>query len=421
MIEDIRANIKREKEIIAEINKIYESMESIAGLNDESIGFYKESINSLKKQIKILNASLPVLVSQISIAKPLKAEQKRDASKEIITLSYVSPLTQEKKIVIINKEDKEKFAKELRVSEETIESLKKKEKTEEKIIIIKKQSKFARISNKLFLSTSEKLAPSLKDVKEDMKKANMQVLLQTYTSISLFSSLLIFLASLFVFIIVLIFNFSYITFIWIPFLMPFLGIAAFYLYPSTQKNSFDKKIAYELPFATIYMAAISGSNIEPSKIFKIIATSEDYPAISIEIKKLLNQVDIYGYDLVTALKNSARLTPNKKLAELLGGIATNIISGGSLKDYLEKKSENLLLDYKWERQKYNALAETFMDIYISLLITAPMILVMMVVILNVTNIQTGMPIDVLMTLAILGVVLVNIIFMVALSSKQPKI
>lgn len=429
MMEELRTNIQREREIIEEINKSYESLESMKDLSPESVDFYKEAVTSLKNQIKIINDSTPLLLSQISMAKPLKKEQPKPEKKDVVTISYVSPVTQKKKFMTIKKADEEKFAKELRVSEETLAGLKKKEKAvkQEQEIVVKQKNEYARISNKFFLSLSEKLSPSFKDIKEDMKKGNMNIMLTSYLSIAFFSSLLVFLVSVIVMGALILYGWifmnslSYLKFAWIPLVVPIFSLVFFYVYPSTQKSSFDKKIAYELPFATIYMSAIAGSNIEPSKIFKIIATSGDYPAISTEIKKLMNQVDVYGYDLVTALKNSARLTPNKKLAELFGGIATNIISGGSLKDYLEKKSENLLLDYKWERQKYNALAETFMDVYISLLITAPMILVMMVVILNVTEIKTGLPFNVLMILSISAVVLVNIIFMVALQVKQPKI
>ena len=113
------------------------------------------------------------------------------------------------------------------------------------------------------------------------------------------------------------------------------------------------------------MATIAGSDIEPTKIFKIIATSDEYKNLGKELKKILVQINVYGYDLVNSLKNISKRTSNEKLAELLEGLATNISSGGSLKNFLEKKSENYLQDYKLERKQYINVAETFMDIYIS--------------------------------------------------------
>ena len=213
---------------------------------------------------------------------------------------------------------------------------------------------------------------------------------------------------------------------WMYFVLPFgfagLALSAFYLYPASEASSVQKKISGELPFATIHMAAIAGSNIEPTKIFKIIATSTEYPNIGKEIRKVLTQVEVYGYDLITSLKNVASRTSNKKLAELFSGLATNIATGGALKTYLEKKSENFLLDYKLERQKYSDLAGTFMDVYISILIAAPLVLMMMFIVMNVAGLGVGgLSITTLLSLSIIGIVIVNIIFMVVLNMKQPKV
>jgi len=170
------------------------------------------------------------------------------------------------------------------------------------------------------------------------------------------------------------------------------------------------------------MAAISGSNIEPTKIFRIISESSEYKYVGLEMKKLIAQVEVYGYDLVTALKNVAKLTINKRLAELLNGMATNISSGSSLKNFLEKKSEGLLLDYKLERNRYNEVAGTFMDVYISVLITAPIILVMLVVIMDLTRLKLGnLSTDSLLFISIGLVGLVNVIFLIFLQIKQPKV
>ena len=231
-----------------------------------------------------------------------------------------------------------------------------------------------------------------------------------------------FFAGLLIFIVLLIFSLSN----WMYFVLPFgfsgLALAAFYLYPASEANSIQKKISQELPFATIHMAAVAGSNIEPTKIFKIIAMSKEYINVGKEIQKVIVQVEIYGYDLVTSLKNVALRTSNKKLSELFSGLATNISTGGALKNYLEKKSENFLVDYRLERNEYAALAGTFMDVYISILIAAPLILMMMFIVMNVAGLgMAGLSITTLLILSIIAIVIVNIIFLIVLNMKQPKV
>ena len=170
------------------------------------------------------------------------------------------------------------------------------------------------------------------------------------------------------------------------------------------------------------MAAIAGSNITPVKIFKIVAASSEYPSIGSEMKKVIVQIEVYGYDIVTSLKNVAKRSSNKRLSELFSGLATNISSGGALKNYLEKKSQSFLVDYRLERQKYSALAGTFMDVYISILIAAPLVLMMMFIVMNVAGLgMGGLGIIQLMSIAIGAIVVVNIIFIVVLNMKQPRV
>jgi flagellar protein FlaJ len=137
------------------------------------------------------------------------------------------------------------------------------------------------------------------------------------------------------------------------------------------------------------------------------------------LKKVLNQVNVYGFDLVNALKNSARTTSSQKMAELFNGLATTISGGGNLVDFLDKRTETLLFDYKLEREKSTKNAETFMDIYISIVIAAPMIMMLLLILMGVSNINIGITTDVLTILMIAGVFLINLVFIVVLHLKQP--
>ena len=81
-----------------------------------------------------------------------------------------------------------------------------------------------------------------------------------------------------------------------------------------------------------------------------------------------------------------------------------------------------MTDYRLERQKYAALAGTFMDVYISILIAAPLVLMMMFIVMNVAGLgMGGLSISALMGISIAGIIVVNIIFLIVLNMKQPKV
>ncbi len=337
-----------------------------------------------------------------------------------LKVKYVSKVTKEPVMVTISAKDKEAFAKELKLSEYNLSKLQKvkKKKIKKKPFFTRRYAKF---SNKFFSSTSIKFAPQFKDLKQDLKLSNAKVLLQSYLSMALMTTAILSVGVLLLFIVLVLINPALLLKNWYWIFLPIASFLGFYFYPSMQKGSMEKEMMSELPFATIYMSAIAGSNVEPIRIFRIISESKEYTSFGAEIKKIISQVELYGYDLVTALKNVAKSTMNNKFAELLEGMATNVLSGGSLKNYLDKKAENFLMDYKLERQKYSGVAGTFMDIYISVLITAPLILMMVFVVISLTGMASSISSTFIFVLTIGGVVLANIIFLVVLHLNQPAV
>lgn len=275
-------------------------------------------------------------------------------------------------------------------------------------------------SDRVFANILSKNEHSLEDIRKDLVGANMPILARNYISRTIFFTLLSGLIGIIFGIGIFIFLKNLIISIALIFFTPIAVFFLFYIYPSSVKNSIGKKIDEELPFATIYMSAISSSDLESLNMFRLLANSKEYPATRLEMRRVINQVDLYGYNLATALVNVARDTQSEKLAELYSGIAANITSGGSLKNYLEKKAENLLVDYKLDRQKYNSLAETFMNIYISLLITAPLILMIVFIVMRMSGFGISIPEMVMNIIVVIVIILLNLIFLIILHIKQPK-
>jgi flagellar protein FlaJ len=415
MIEELKKNLEQEKKLVKDVDSILKFLNSTSTQEQD---FYLSTLKALIAQLKILNGSMPELLNAVSSAKSLVPEEIKFDS-NLTKISYLSPITKEQNSIVINKKDSEKFIKELKISHEGIKNLK--EEDFNKVSPEVKQSKIFGLANKIFVGLSDKIVSKIPELSEDLKKSNINILASTYVSLALLSSFAILIIGVIFFAFISFLNPGMIIWIWVPFLLFIISIFAFYLYPSSEKGTANSRIAQEMPFATIYMTAIAGSNVEPSKIFKILSLSKEYPYISQELKKVISQVEIYGYDLVSSLKNAAKRTASESFSELLGGIATNISSGGSLKDYLEKKTENFLADYKLERQKYNSLAELFMDIYISVLITGPLILMVLFMVMNLGKFQIGgLSMNTLLILTVGLVVFANIVFIIILDIKQPK-
>src|SRR3989338_480700 len=427
MIEDIRQNINTEVEILREISG-YLRRAQYATPSERKL--LMVAVDSLKASFRLINNSIPKMLDDITIARKLPRQAAKNPELEKVTFKRLDSRIH----VILNVDDRNKFIKELSISDDLLKRIKKaglvKKEDDEATI---KPRIYIKMANSLFLKQSMDLIKKghFKPLAMSMRRANIEVLLSFYVSAIFFSVLISIFLSLFIWIFFILFQFnidstflfSFVTeenltmafkFIWLPIAIPIITFLAVYNYPNSERESLARKIEQELPFAVIHMSSISGSGIEPTEIFKIIGTSSEYPVLRREIRKVLNQINLYGYDLVTSLHSVSKTTPSPRLAELLSGLAVTITSGGELSRFFEKRAESLLLTYRLDREKYTKTAETFMDLYISIVIAAPMILMVLTIMMQISSVgEVFSPLTV-----VLIVSLINILFLVFLTLKQ---
>lgn len=428
MIEDLSNNLEVELAMVQQLNAFITELEGGSSQEQRIIGAV---ITSLQNRIKMLNSSVREIAKGLTIATPLPGPDTKTSVERLEVPRAGIAIT-------IKQKDRDKYLQELSISDSFIKRLKKKSKEFVEIEQeFKSASTFGRIANKLFLNKSTELVKkgTFKEMALDLRKSNMRILATTYISMMILSTILAFFGGILIAVFFFMFSlgldapFIYaaksmgltriLQVIWIPFASSGILFCLFYFYPYTEQKSIASRIDGELPFVVIHMSSISGSGVEPSQIFRIVGRSKDYKYTKIEMRKLLNQINIYGYDLVTGLRNVANITPSARFAEVLNGLSTTISSGGDLKTFFEKRAETLLLSYRLERERFAKVAETFMDIYISVVIATPMILLLLLVMISVSGFQVGFTLG-QMTLGIIVIVaLVNVVFLWILSMRQP--
>ena len=416
-LENLKKNIRLEKQIILEILALDEELKKTS--NPEHKQELSKAREAKVNQIRILNNSIPSILNAISVFKKLDEKEKKADNLAKVNYSGKNEI-----MATVSNTDKEKFLEELEIGDKAIDRLKKvKEKTPEVFGELRRNF-YSTIANYFFRNLSNEILQegSFKELEEDIRKARINYLITSYISIMFFTTILALILGLSLGIY---FSLGSDAIIWfrnlgISLVIPILTFMGFYYYPVTEAKNLSKKIDEELPFAALNMAAIAGSGIEPSKIFKIIVESKEYGVIKKELTKIVNLVNFYGYDLVSSLKNTAKESPSKKLADLLNGMASSISGGTGLKDFLEKRAETLFFEYKLAKEKYTKVVETMMDIYISIMIAAPMILTLLLVLLNVSNINIGLSLNAMTAILLLIVGFINIVFIIFINIKQPS-
>lgn len=392
----------------------------IGMLNNSLKNTIQNSLNTLDK----VSVFKPLAKTEVVQTRPSQQIQKRPLPNAQANLSQGKPSGKLK----IQPDDLESL---------TIERMKKGEKKVKKVKE-KRPSSYIKFASKFFHKTSMDLIEKghFTSLKRDLVKANMEFVPAAYVSVIFFTTLLSVAVAFFITLFFLFFSLSalppfigraqeaflsrFIKVIWIMIFVPAGTFALTYLYPTMERRSTEGKINQELPFAVIHMSSISSSMIEPSKIFKIISATKEYPYLEKEFTKLQNEINVYGYDLVTALKNRSLNSPSKKLSELFNGLSTTITSGGDLPEFFEKRAQTLLFEHKLEREKQGKANETFMDIYISVVIAAPMILMLLLMMMRISGLGISLSTGIITLIMVLGVLVVNIFFLTFLHLKRPE-
>ncbi len=421
---ELKDKISKEAEIIRELNSLTDNLVNVKDIEEKNM--ISLQINSLKNLLKKTNKNIPETLKKITLIRQLPQKRK------ISTPQIKSEDKSEK--VLIRKPHKSK----LPISKLEKRTLKRIKKKKEEIIEkkIRKPSSYVKFANRIFSNYAISLLKKgkYKDLETNLLKANLKFLPKSYVSVIFFTTLLSVIVSLFILIFFLFFNITsnlpiltkvtegiFVRFskiFWILFVIPIGTFLIMYSYPSMEKKSAAWRINQELPFATINMAAISGSMIEPSKIFSIIVSTKEYPYLKREFTKLINDINILGYDLVSALRNSANNSSSKKLTELFNGIATTINSGGNLPTFFDKRAQSLLFEYRVEKEKKTRSAETFMDIYISVVIAAPMILMLLLMMMKISGLGISLSTPMITLIIVLGVTIMNVIFLTFLHLRH---
>ena len=115
------------------------------------------------------------------------------------------------------------------------------------------------------------------------------------------------------------------------------------------------------------------------KIFEGI-THEELDAIfeiSEEAKLVVKDVELLGFDFISALRNFAAATPSTNLRTFIQGAMTNALSGGEMGTYFVSKAQEAMEE---NRKKFTEFIETLgliSEVYIIGLVAAPILVIVM--------------------------------------------
>lgn len=177
--------------------------------------------------------------------------------------------------------------------------------------------------------------------------------------------------------------------IFVPVITGMIILIAGVFYPYERVMSRRRSIETNLPFAISHMGAISASGVSPQVIFKLLAKFKEYDVLAEEMQKIVRNIEVFGLDPMTAMKEVSKRTASEKFRQLLQGLVTTIEGGGDLRIYLKNSGEQALFRWRSKREKYLEQLSTYAEFYTGLLIAAPLFLISLFSVMNMIQPELG--------------------------------
>ncbi|MDD1695147.1 MAG: type II secretion system F family protein [Methanoregula sp.] len=187
-------------------------------------------------------------------------------------------------------------------------------------------------------------------------------------------------------------------------------------YPALIARGRKTRIEIDLPYAITYMEALS-TTVTLYTLFKNVYEAEPlYGEVSRECGMIVRDVEVFGEDLLTAMRRLQEITPSENFADLLNDMALVYRTGGNLKDFFDSRSDSYRELAKQELDTTLQIMEMLAEIYVTVFVAGPIALIIMIVAQNLsghsgqmTNIMPlmylGLPLGAMVFIFILYVIL----------------
>ena len=150
------------------------------------------------------------------------------------------------------------------------------------------------------------------------------------------------------------------------------------LYPRVKGLERKGKIDGHLPYAICWMSFMATTGVIPYLIFRKLAETEEFfGEISQEAKLVVKDVELLGFDFVSALRNLASATPSTHLRIFIQGAVTNAISGGEMGTYFVSKAREAMEENRKKFTEFIATLGLISEVYITGLVAAPILVIVM--------------------------------------------
>ncbi len=162
----------------------------------------------------------------------------------------------------------------------------------------------------------------------------------------------------------------------------------FLVYPSVVAGNRRRNIDATLPYAINYITAMSTAGIPPAEVFRQLAGSPIYGESATEARYIALEIDLFGRDLIDALRLISATTPSMRMKEFLQGSMGCISSGSNLTDYFRTKADQYALENRQTQKLFLDTLGLIAESYVTAMVAGPLFLIILQSIMSILSRQS---------------------------------
>ena len=271
--------------------------------------------------------------------------------------------------------------------------------------------------------------PLFKDLDVNLKKSGIKINFKAYISTVILASLLlstsvmIFVPLLLFFIFKLSLVLSLLFGVGVSLFAGALTVIGFYVYPTYRADSLKRDLEDELPFTTGYMSILAGAGVPPDFIWRSLAQIDASLSISNVARNVVRDVELFGFDVISALETASKRTTSERFKEMLEGFISVVYSGGNLMKYLRNRSQQYMNLKRIALKRFSDTLGVLAEFYVTLMVAGSLIFVVMLAVMSMMGGGGFGLLDsrlLLQLLTYIGLPVGSVVFLVILDMVSPK-
>ncbi|WP_167880842.1 type II secretion system F family protein [Methanococcoides sp. AM1] len=204
----------------------------------------------------------------------------------------------------------------------------------------------------------------------------------------------------------------------VPLVFGFSVFRLYLMYPSFTAKSRKTKIDMVLPYAASFCFGMSKGGSSIYEIFKeLMKNPHIYGEIATEASYVVRDVDMMGKDLVTALKNTASVSPSPVFKDFLENLIPMMEGGSNIHHYFEIKTNQYFEHARKTQEMFLKTLELISEVYVVAFVAVPIFLLITLVTIGLLNLEQA---PYLFQALYIGLPVGSIALIILLDSISPK-